>query len=165
MVVYESAWWRDLGLSGAADTPGEPIEFLADTSPSERPGVLVAIASGSNAVKLSQMDNKARETTVLSHIHKVLGAAPCSPIEVFSMDWINEQYSCGGYASRRAVGGWVNEQTLLSRPIGLIHFAGTETATEWRSYMEGALQSAERASAEVTVAIGGELHKTCFLVS
>ena len=51
VVVYESAWWHDLGLSGAADTPGEPIEFLVDTSPSECPGVLVAIASGSSAAK------------------------------------------------------------------------------------------------------------------
>lgn len=153
VVVYESAWWRGLGLSGAADTPGEPIEFLADTSASEGCGVLVALASGSNAVKLSQMDEEARKTTVLSHIHKVFGAAPFSPIGFFSMDWINEQYSYGGYASRRTVGGWVNEQTTLARSIGLIHFADTETATEWRSYMEGALQSAERASAEVAMAI------------
>ena len=50
----------------------------------------------------------------------------------------------------------MNKKDALARPVGLIHFAGTETATEWRSYMEGALQSAERASAEVAAAISHE---------
>ena len=104
VIVYESAWWRGSGLSGAADTLGEPIEFLADTSQSERSGVLVAIASGSKAIKLSQMDEETRKATVLSHISKVLGIAPSPPICFFSMDWINEQYSCGGYAARRTTG-------------------------------------------------------------
>ena len=72
------------------------------------------------------------------------------------MDWINQQYSCGSYASRRTMGDWVNKREALARPVGLIHFAGTETATEWKSYMEGALQSAERASAEVMAAISNE---------
>lgn len=156
VVVYESAWWRRYGLSGMADTPDELINFMADTSHSDHSGVLVAIASGSKAVELSQMDEAARKAAVLSHVHKVLGQAPSSPTKFFSMDWIHEQYSQGGYASRRAVGEWVNAQAELACPVGLIHFAGTETATIWKSYMEGALQAAERASKEVAAAIRGE---------
>lgn len=38
---------------------------------------------------------------------------------------------------------------MLRKPIGRLHFAGTETATEWFGYMDGALQSGERAAAEV----------------
>ncbi len=34
-------------------------------------------------------------------------------------------------------------------PIGSIHFAGTETATEWAGYMDGAIQSGQRAAGEV----------------
>jgi len=30
-----------------------------------------------------------------------------------------------------------------------VHWAGTETATEWQGYMEGALQSGERAAEEI----------------
>jgi monoamine oxidase len=37
----------------------------------------------------------------------------------------------------------------LGVPLGRIHFAGTETAREWFGYMEGALESAERAAREV----------------
>jgi monoamine oxidase len=37
----------------------------------------------------------------------------------------------------------------LREPVGPIHWAGTETATEWNGYMEGALESAERVAGEV----------------
>jgi monoamine oxidase len=33
-----------------------------------------------------------------------------------------------------------------------VHWAGTETATVWSGYMEGALQAGERAAAEVLAA-------------
>jgi monoamine oxidase len=33
--------------------------------------------------------------------------------------------------------------------VGPIHWAGTETATEWNGYMDGAVQSGERAASEV----------------
>ena len=35
------------------------------------------------------------------------------------------------------------------RPAGLLHWAGTETATEWSGYMDGAVQSGKRAAAEI----------------
>jgi monoamine oxidase len=37
----------------------------------------------------------------------------------------------------------------LFSPYEGIHFAGTETADQWRGFAEGALQSAERAVSEM----------------
>ncbi|MGF1473786.1 MAG: flavin monoamine oxidase family protein [Rubrobacteraceae bacterium] len=149
IVVYERAWWRGEGLSGTADTPKGPVNSLADTSSvSGRPGILVALATGPHAVTLGQMDHETRKATVLDHVRRTLGAAPAPPTDFLSMDWTAEPWSLGGYASRRAIGGWTRHNSP-DTPRGPVHFAGTETATEWRSYMEGALQSAERASAEV----------------
>jgi monoamine oxidase len=37
----------------------------------------------------------------------------------------------------------------ISTPTGLIHWAGTETATEWMGYLDGALQSGIRAAQEI----------------
>jgi monoamine oxidase len=37
----------------------------------------------------------------------------------------------------------------LRRPIGRIHWAGTETALDWAGYFEGAVESGDRAAAEV----------------
>jgi len=77
-----------------------------------------------------------------------LSAAP-DPPATFSHDWTRDPFSLGGYASRRAIGHFAAAPDLFA-PWGQAHFAGTETATEWRSYMEGALQSGERAAGEVT---------------
>ena len=41
----------------------------------------------------------------------------------------------------------------LRRPVGPIHWAGTETATVWTGYMDGAIQSGYRAAAEVLEAL------------
>jgi hypothetical protein len=35
---------------------------------------------------------------------------------------------------------------------GPIHWAGTETATQWMGYLDGAVESADRATAEVLAA-------------
>ncbi len=40
------------------------------------------------------------------------------------------------------------------QPIGRIHWTGTETATVWSGYMEGAVRSGERAAQEVLAALG-----------
>jgi monoamine oxidase len=37
----------------------------------------------------------------------------------------------------------------LRAPIDRLHFAGTETASEWNGYLEGAVESGERVAVEV----------------
>ncbi|XP_078795613.1 amine oxidase [flavin-containing]-like isoform X2 [Oryzias latipes] len=43
---------------------------------------------------------------------------------------------------------------VLREPVGRLFFAGTETATEWSGYMEGAVQAGERAAREIMCAMG-----------
>jgi monoamine oxidase len=37
----------------------------------------------------------------------------------------------------------------IREPAGRLHWAGTETATDWAGYMDGALQSGIRAATEI----------------
>jgi monoamine oxidase len=43
--------------------------------------------------------------------------------------------------------------TAIRQPAGRIHWAGTETATFWNGYMDGAVRSGERAAKEVVAAL------------
>src|SRR5204862_25142 len=43
--------------------------------------------------------------------------------------------------------------TALREPCGRIHWAGTETATYWNGYMDGAVRAGERAAGEVLAEI------------
>ena len=47
-----------------------------------------------------------------------------------------------------ATGGWTAAGPALREPVGLVHWAGTETATRWSGYIDGAISSGERAAAE-----------------
>jgi monoamine oxidase len=46
-------------------------------------------------------------------------------------------------------GAWIENGSALRAPIGVLHWAGAETASTWNGYMEGAVTSGERAAAEV----------------
>lgn len=41
----------------------------------------------------------------------------------------------------------------MRTPIGPLHWAGAETATEWSGYMDGAVQSGDRAADEALAAL------------
>jgi len=68
--------------------------------------------------------------------------------------WTEEEYSRGCYAGYMPPGVWTAYGEALREPIGRIHWAGTETATIWNGYMDGALQSGERTAREVAAELG-----------
>ena len=48
---------------------------------------------------------------------------------------------------------WTTYGPALAEPIGVIHWASTDTATHWSAYMEGAVEAGERAAGEVIAAL------------
>lgn len=146
VLVFERAWWREMGLSGSLLSPGAICNAVADTSPPDgRTGTLVLFSTSASGRRLGQTTREAeRIEKVLEWLRSVAGPHVPSPIAARSIDWNANPWYLGGYASRRGLGGWTDAPDLFAR-VGNVHFAGTETATAWRSFMEGALQSAERA--------------------
>ena len=63
--------------------------------------------------------------------------------------WADEEWTRGCYGCYFTPGGWTGYGRALRDPIGPIHWAGAETATVWNGYMDGAVQSGERAVAAV----------------
>lgn len=49
--------------------------------------------------------------------------------------------------------GLTEFEHVLRAPCGRVHFVGTETAYEWKGYMEGAVRSGERGAQEVLLAM------------
>ena len=76
-----------------------------------------------------------------------------SPTEYFEFDWPSEEWSRGGPVGYAGPGVLLDYLATLRAPVGPIHWAGTETATFWNGYMEGAVQAGERAATEVLGAL------------
>ena len=72
-----------------------------------------------------------------------------SPKAYVEEDWSAEQWTRGCYAGYLPPGVLTAYGDAIRAPIGRIHWAGTETATEWNGYMDGAVQSGQRAAREV----------------
>ena len=145
ILVFESPWWRDLGASGRGLAIGGILNAAVDSSPADCSlGILTVFSTASSAHRLGSKGEDYRIAKVLEYLQSLSSSPVPKPVFARSIDWNADPYSLGGYASRRGIGGWCQAPDLFAR-VGRIHFAGTETATEWRSFMEGALQSADRA--------------------
>lgn len=57
--------------------------------------------------------------------------------------WDNEEFSRGGPVVSAAPGVLTQYRPALTQRFEGVHFAGTETASHWTGYMDGAIRSGE----------------------
>jgi monoamine oxidase len=151
MALYEQPFWRVDGLSGEAVTDAGPVTLTFDSSPRDgSAGVLLGFVGGPEARELAALPPAERRAPVLACFERLYGPRAAQPLEYAEQTWSEEDWSGGGPTSNFGPGGWTECGPALREPSGRIHWAGTETATVWSGYMEGALQAGERAAAELT---------------
>ena len=151
--IYEEPFWRTEGLSGFVVSDSGPVRIVYDNSPEDgSPGVLVGFIEGEQARSWARRDRADRRAGVLACLTDYFGERAGRPRELLERSWADEEYSGGCYAGYFPPGVWTSFGQALREPIGRLHWAGTETATVWTSYMEGAVQSGERAADEVLAA-------------
>jgi len=147
---YERAFWRDAGSSGEGVSDAGPAAFCIDASqPDGSHPALLSFLVGKHARTWGQAPPTARKHAVLEQLARLHGPEALRPIDWLERDWAAEPYSRGCPTAFMTPGTMTAYGAALRQPVGRIHWAGTETATEWTGYMEGALQSGERAAAEV----------------
>jgi monoamine oxidase len=158
MSIYDEPFWREDGLSGSAlSVPGPTQVIFDNTPPSGSPGVLLGFLEGREARQLGRVSEAERREAITSTLARVFGQKAANPSGYVEKDWSAEPYSRGCYAGVLGPGAWTSYGTWLRDPIDRIHWAGTETATRWMGYFDGAVQSGKRAAAEVMQAEGSAL--------
>ncbi|HYN17827.1 MAG TPA: FAD-dependent oxidoreductase [Actinomycetes bacterium] len=151
--LYDEPFWRREGLSGLAVSDNGPVRIVYDNSPEDgSPGVLVGFIEGEQARTWARRNRADRRAGILACLTDYFGERAGRPRELLERSWADEEYSGGCYAGYFPPGVWTSFGQALREPIGRLHWAGTETATVWTSYMEGAVQSGERAADEVLAA-------------
>ena len=149
-VAYDKPFWRHQKLNGAVVATDRPVSVVFDQSPEdESRGVLLGLIEGDYAVELSALDVDSRRQRVLSDLVYYFGKKASHPLEYVEQDWLTEEWSQGGYAAHMPPGAMTTYGDCIREPFDRIHWAGTETATEWSGYLDGALQSGIRAAKEV----------------
>lgn len=150
IALYEEPFWRADGLSGESVTDAGPVTLTFDCSPRDgSAGVMLGFVGGPDARETAAMAAAERRAAVLACFERLFGPKAAQPVDFVERAWAEEEWSGGGPTSNFGPGGWSDCGPALREPVGRVHWAGTETATVWSGYMEGALQAAERAVAEV----------------
>ena len=150
IVTYEHAFWREAGLSGEVVSSDGPLSVVYDgTSHDDTQPALVGFVSGSQARQWSTQPMADRQRRITGALARYFGDAANSFSDYEELDWGMEAWSRGGPAAALPPGVLTSSFPHLRKPEGRIHWAGTETATEWIGYMEGAIQAGERAADEI----------------
>ena len=150
VIAYERAFWRTAGFSGevVSDT-GPTVTTFDDTSHDGAHPALVTFSDASAARNWSDRPADERRQAVLAELARFFGPATLRPTEFVEKDWNLDAWSRGCYAGVTGPGVLTSFGDALREPCGRIHFAGTETADEWLGYLDGAVQSGDRAATEV----------------
>jgi monoamine oxidase len=151
--IYDEPFWRADGLSGEALNEEGPVTITFDNSPPDgRPGALVGFVGGRDARAFARLGRSERRRAVLGCFESLFGPRAQAAERYLEQDWAAERWSGGGPVANFATGGWTAAGASLREPVGRVHWAGTETATRWSGYIDGAISSGERAAAEAIAA-------------
>ncbi|XP_029937215.1 amine oxidase [flavin-containing] [Myripristis murdjan] len=163
MVYYKENFWRKKGYCGSMviEEEGAPISLtLDDTKPDGTVPAIMGFILARKCRKLSGLTKEERLKRICEIYSRVLGSEEAlHPVHYEEKNWCEEEYSGGCYTAYFPPGILTQYGKVLREPVGKLYFAGTETATEWSGYMEGAVQAGERAAREVMCAMG-KIHQS-----
>ena len=153
-VLYDRPFWRDDGLNGQVVAPGSVMESAFDNSPDDAShGAIVGFVAGDDCRRLESAGVEVRRAAVLEELARAFGPRALEPVEFVEQHWTAEPFTRGGPVAVTAPGALTALGPALREPVGPLHWAGTETATEWCGYLDGALSSGQRAAREVVRAL------------
>lgn len=154
MAIYEEPFWRAQGLSGVGLSDGGSVNAIFDNTPhGGSPGVLLGFLDGRAARLWGQRSVDERRAEVSHVFARLFGKRGAKPADYVERAWAEEPWSRGCYSGAFGPSGWTDFGPFLRAPIGRIHWAGTETATVWNGYMDGAITAGRRAAAEAAAAL------------
>jgi monoamine oxidase len=151
--VYPEPFWRADGLNGQAASDTGPVKITFDNSPpSGTPGVLMGFLEGREARLWARRSQAERREAVIGCFVRYFGQAAARPEQYLERDWMAEEFTRGCYGAHFAPGVWTSYGEAWRAPVGRLYWAGTECASLWNGYMEGAVRSGE-AAAEAVAAL------------
>ena len=149
--IYDKPFWREKGFSGQVVTDENFfLQTIFDNSPNDgSQGILMGFSLANRARELLRLREEEREKIVKETFVHFFGPEAANMKYYIDKSWADEVWSRGCYVGVFPPGVWTGFKETLWKPCGHIHWAGTETATVWNGYIDGAIRSGERAAKEV----------------
>jgi len=154
LVGYPEPFWRRRGLAGVGIGDCRWVELVADSSdPETGIGVLAAFVACDRYRAWRALGADARRDAVLGDLAAYFGPEARSPSSYDEADWTgeppNDLWTGGAFTAYMPPGVWTTHGAALAEPVGRVHWAGTEVATRWPGFFDGAVRAGEDAAARV----------------
>jgi monoamine oxidase len=154
-LVYETPFWRETGFSGQVTADSGACRVMFDNSPADGSrGVLMGFVEGEEGRVWGARTQEERRAELVALAERTFGPQATQPVAYVDKVWADDEWARGGYAGVMVPGAWTSYGEALRTPVGRLHWAGTETALVWTGYIDGAIESGERAAHEVLERIG-----------
>jgi monoamine oxidase len=153
--TYDSPFWRDKGFSGHVVADCGPLSVVFDNTTPNGQAALLGLIGGKHAHDWGERDREERRDAILRQLAKYFGDRALKPTDFAEHDWRDEEWTRGCPNAIMSPAGWMSFGPALREPFGRIHWAGSELAPVWCTWMEGAISSGEHTAREVLAAMDG----------
>ena len=144
VAVYDRAFWREVGLAGAAVSHVGPFRELHDHSgPHARPAAIFGFA---DAEQFARGDSEQVAAAFTGQLTRLFGPQAAAPLRVHAVDWSRERYTTPAVPSPGASTGTYSHPQLQKPVLGRLHWASTETAPAYAGHIEGAVRAGASAA-------------------
>jgi putrescine oxidase len=151
--VYDRPFWREAGLSGTGFGVGQVVQEVYDnTNFGDERGTLVGFVSDEYADAMFELSAEERKAKILGSIAHYLGPEALNAEVYYESDWGSEEWTRGAYAASFDLGGLSRYGADQRTPVGPIHFACSDIASEGYQHVDGALRMGRRAAEEILAA-------------
>lgn len=145
-MYWSKPFWREQGLSGTIISQEGPVSYsYDDCGPDHDKNSIMGFVLARHAVKWSKKTREERKQALADQYAQMFGIPEMrNPIAYVEKNWDQEEWSDGCYVDVMPPHVLTNWGSGLRDQMGRVHFAGTETATKWIGYIDGAIEAGER---------------------
>ena len=151
LAVYDEPFWRARGPVAArrrSDTGPVTLIVRQLTAGRARRASWSASWRATGRASWARAGHRSAAPRWSAAFARLFGPRAARPSATWSKLWADEEWSRGCYVGYTPPGVLTAFGPALREPVGPIHWAGTETATVWNGYMDGAVRSGELAAAQ-----------------
>lgn len=151
MLQFEARVWRDAHRASGSCFTDNGLQTTWDTSRAQpgNHGLMTVFMGGRAGLELGEGDPETQARRQLDRIEEIFPGARASYREgsALRMHWPSMPLARGSYSCFRP--GQARYSGSEGSAVGRLHFAGEHTSVDFQGYMNGAVESGERAAREV----------------
>lgn len=162
VITYKTAFWREKGYSAMVVSDGSildkninnlkygPVSLVFDGTTDDGEPALVVFSCAQPSVEWSDQHYDLRRDAIINALCRYFGNEAANYVDFCEKNWNFEPYNGGCPTINIVASGVMSNYAQATRePFLNMHLCGTESATEWMGYMDGAIESGIRAANEV----------------